>query len=199
MKNKFVMTPAQNRQFVRARLDDYLFASMVLARYDVDEETCKDPEKMPEGEEKTALLNFQRAYDYLLNGYEEEADYEVLMKLHDILMDGLMDEQVNTLSEEQIAELNAMIDQPAKANTEIAIDVMIHVLDKRLFKDGDVRAALMFADKIMMDKGNGFITVSPALCKEFRTLLKQYNETKEGAAFKEWIYTNCVKGKKYYD
>ncbi len=199
MKNKFVMTPAQNRQFVRARLVEYVYASMFLARYDVDKDACLDPEAMAEGEEKTALLNFMRAYDYLLNGYEEEADYEVLMKLHDILMDGLMDEQVNTLSEEQITELNEMIDQPAKANTEIAIDVMIHVLDKRLFRDGDVRAALMFADKIMMDKGNGFITVSPSACGEFRTLLKQYNETKEGKEFKEWIYQNCVRGKKYYD
>ncbi len=200
MKNKFVMTPAQNRNFVRARLDDFLYAGMLLARYDVTKEAVCDPSLLYEGsEEKTALLNFRDAYDYILENYDREADYDQLIELHSILMRGLMDTYSNQLDEEQIRELNEMIDQPAKANTEIALDVLLHILGKRLFTDGDVRVALMFANKIMVDKGNGFIVVIPEKKKEFREKLKEFNETHDPLPFKEWLYANCLRGKMNYD
>ena len=75
---------------------------------------------------------------------------------------------------------------------------MIHILDKRLFVDGDVRAAMMFANKIMVDNGNGFITVSPENAHTFREKLKAYNDTKEAEPFKDWLYKYCIKGKKVY-
>ena len=198
MKNKFVMTPAQNRKFVRSRLDDFLYAGMLLARYDVTKDAVKDPSLLYEGtEEKTALLNFKDAYDYILENYDREADYDQLIDLHSILMRNLMDTYMNHLNEEQIRELNEMIDQPAKANTEIALDVLLHILKKRLFTDGDVRVALMFANKIMVDKGNGFITVIPEKRKEFREKLKEFNETGDPLPFKDWLYANCLRGKIY--
>ena len=104
---------------------------------------------------------------------------------------GIKDE----LSEEQISELNKMINQPTKANLEVAIDVMLYILDKRLFTDGDVRAALMFSNKFMIDNGCGIITV-PASKKElFRTKLHEYKDSND-FGIKDWIYMYCVKGPK---
>ncbi|MBQ9036482.1 MAG: hypothetical protein IJ115_03370 [Erysipelotrichaceae bacterium] len=198
MKNKFVMTPRQTINFVQKNLSDFVFNSMILARYDVTREFCENHENNSDAtEEEIALANFIEAYNYLLES-KEEASYSVLIELHTILMKGLLDGFQNHLTDEQIEELNVMINQPAKANTEIALDVMIHILDKRLFVDGDVRVALMFANKIMVDNGNGFITVTPDNCPTFREKLKEYNETHEGNSFKDWLFKYCIKGKKVY-
>lgn len=198
MKNKFMMTPGQSLEFVRKNLSDFVFSSMILARYDVTREFCVNRENISdETEEEIALANFYEAYDYLLES-RQEACYSVLIELHTILMKGLLDGFHNQLTEEQITELNAMINQPAKANTEIALDVMLHILDKRLFVDGDVRVALMFANKIMVDNGNGFITISPDNCETFRQKLKEYNENHEAEGFKDWLFKYCIKGKKVY-
>lgn len=199
MKNKFMMTPRQSLNFVKANLNTFLYNSMILARYDVSKEMCENITNIPdETEEEIALANFVEAYNYLLESTDIEASYSVLIELHTILMKGLLDGYHNMLTEDQIDELNAMINQPAKANTEIALDVMIHILDKRLFVDGDVRAAMMFANKIMVDNGNGFITVSPENAHTFREKLKVYNDTKEAEPFKDWLYKYCIKGKKVY-
>ena len=99
------------------------------------------------------------------------------------------------LSEIQIEELNQMINQPARANLEIAIDVMLYILDKRLFVDGDVRAALLFANKFMIDNGCGILTVSENNKDLFREKLKEYKENKD-TDIKNWVYMYCVKGPK---
>ncbi|MBR0474048.1 MAG: hypothetical protein IJJ19_03525 [Erysipelotrichaceae bacterium] len=198
MKNKFMMTPRQTLNFVQKNLSDFVFNSMILARYDVTREFCENHGNISDATvEEIALANFIEAYNYLLES-KEEASYSVLIELHTILMKGLLDGFQNHLTDEQIEELNAMINQPAKANTEIALDVMVHILDKRLFVDGDVRVALMFANKIMVDNGNGFITVTPENCPTFREKLKEYNETHEAYSFKDWLFKYCIKGKKVY-
>lgn len=198
MKNKYVMTVSQNKTLIENRRYDYIYNNMILARYDVTEEQVRNPSLLKEGsEEAIALRNFHAAYDYLLANTHEDADYGVLLKLHEILMNGLMEDIKHSLSEEQIMELYEMINQPTKANTEIAIDVMIHILKKRLFADGDVRVALMFANKIMLDNGCGFITVKPYETGTFRELLKKSNEEDQSPEFKEWIYKYCVKGRRF--
>ena len=99
------------------------------------------------------------------------------------------------LSQKQIDELNKMINQPTKANLEVAIDVMLYILDKRLFVDGDVRAALMFANKFMVDNGCGIITVPESKKKLFREKLQEYKDFNDNN-LKDWIYMYCVKGPK---
>ena len=118
-----------------------------------------------------------------------------MLQLHDILMDGLNLDIRGVLSDEQVEQLHAMINQPAKANVEIAIDVMLYILDKRLFADGDVRVAIMFANKIMVDNGCGIITVDKSRRDTFRQLYRQYQDERTDD-FKNWIYKYCIKGPK---
>ena len=196
MRNKYVMTVNRNIRFVRKKLRDFVRNSMILARYEVSDELLSNLASVTgDTEEEIALRNFVAGYNYLLQNTDKEADYDVLIELHTILMKDLMDTFNNHLNEEQITELNLMINQPAKANTEIAIDVMLHILDERLFTDGDVRVALMFANKIMIDNGCGFITVPETQAPKFRQLLKEYHDGDDGK-FKEWIFRYCVRGEK---
>ena len=198
MKNKYVLTKKQNVAFVRENLPEFLYNSMILARYNVTREQVDHPELLPEGsEERIALDNFKETYEYLLCDNGEEPSYPVLLMLHRILMRGLMDTINNELTDEQIAILEDLINKPAKANTEIAIDVMLHILDKRLFADGDVRAAVMFSNMIMVNNGCGFITVKPDYAQTFRKLLKEFHEEDGEKEFKNWIFRCCIRGKRY--
>ena len=184
MINKYTLSRTQNVRYVRENLETLIENSLALSRYVQD-----DPER------ETAERNFRKAYDFILEREDVENDYRCLLSLHEILMDGLNEGIVTDLSEQQIEELHQMINQPAKANTEICIDVMLYILDKRLFSDGDVRAALMFADKLMIDTGCGFITVAVANKDVFREKLKEYKNNKD-YDIKDWIYKYCIKGPK---
>lgn len=184
MINKYVLSRNQNLNYVKSNLDDFIEHNLVLSRYSDD-----DPLK------QVAYNNFKQAYDFILNNPDVENDYRCLLKLHEILMKDLDDGIKSQLTQEQIQELNEMINQPTKANTEVAIDVMLYILEKRLFTDGDVRAALLFSNKIMIDNGCGFITITPTYKDTFREKLTEYKNNND-YDIKDWIYKYCIKGPK---
>lgn len=184
MINKYTLSRSQNVRYVKDNLEDLIENNLILSRYEND-----DPERM------IAYENFKRAYDFILNSPEVENDYKCLLTLHDMLMEGLDDGIKSELTEEQISQLNMMINQPAKANLEVAIDVMLFILEKRLFSDGDVRAALLFANKLMVDNGCGIITITPSSKDTFREKLSEYKNNRD-YDIKDWIYKYCIKGPK---
>ena len=183
MKNKYVISRTKNVNYVKENLQTFIDNSLALSRYEND--PLKD----------IALNNFKLAYEFILNNPEINNDYKCLLKLHDILMEGLDNGVKSELSQTQIDELELMINQPTKANTEVAIDVLLYILDKRLFTDGDVRSALMFSNKIMIDNGCGFITISNSNADTFREKLKEYKNNND-FELKDWIYMYCIKGPK---
>lgn len=184
MINKYTLSRIQNVKYVKDNLADLVENNLYLSRYEEN-----DPDRV------IAYDNFLKAYGFILESPEVENDYKCLLLLHDMLMEGLDDGIKSELNEEQITQLNEMINQPTKANLEVAIDVMLFILDKRLFSDGDVRAALLFANKIMVDNGCGIITITPANRDTFRAKLKEYKSNHD-YDIKDWIYKYCIKGPK---
>ena len=184
MINKFTLSRVQEIRFVKEHLDEFIANNISLSRYE-DDDPLKD----------IAERNFYATYDYILSHPEVENDYKCLLDLHTMLMKDLDDGIKSELNERQIAELSEMINQPTKANLEVAIDVMLYILDKRLFVDGDVRAALMFSNKFMVDNGCGIITVAASKRQLFREKLKEYKDSND-YDIKDWIYMYCVKGPK---
>ena len=184
MINKFTLSRAQNVKYVKEQLETLISNNLALSRY-ADDDPLKD----------VAERNFREAYDFILNSPDVENDYKCLLHLHKVLMKDLNSDVKSELNETQIEELNQMINQPTRANLEIAIDVLLYILDKRLFADGDVRAALLFANKFMIDNGCGILTVTKDKKDLFREKLKEYKENKD-TDLKNWIYMYCVKGPK---
>ena len=194
MKNKFVMSRARNAAYVQKNMDLLLFNAMKLARYDVTQEECV--QGIQDEEAALAYSNFKRTFEYLQLDKDAEIDYHYLLDLHTLLMEGLQEGFTNNMTDEQIEELSRIINQPAKANTEIAIDAMLYILDKRLFEDGDIRVALMFANKIMLENGCGVITVPPMYDDDFREHLQKLNVTKDSEPFKNWVFKCCLRGER---
>ena len=60
-----------------------------------------------------------------------------------------------------------MLNQPEKTKTEIAIEIMLSVMRRQMFIDGNKRVAMLFANKIMIDNGCGIISISQENQSEF--------------------------------
>lgn len=200
MKNKFVLNRDIVARLIKSKLVNYIYHNIALARYEASREDIEAI--LHDGRNKTeveiAVQNFYAAWSDLLDTKGIPADYDYLIKLHKILMFGLNDSCKDQLSEEQIIELNTMINQPTKCNTEVALDVMMFILDRRLFSDGDVRTAMMFANKIMLEGGNGVIIINSYNRDTFRKKLKEYHNNHD-SGLKNWLYQNCIQGVKTDD
>ncbi len=203
MNNKYVMGRPRTVKFVKKNLTKYIYRNMMLARYDTTRDEVEDILlncQNPESEIEIAVLNFKEAWDEIINNRDDEVNKDFLLKLHHILMKNLNENVETELTPIQEEEVHIMIDQPTKSNTETAIDVMEYILDKRLFSDGDVRVAIMFANKLMIDGGNGVITIRENLTDEFRVKLKAMHEEDGFKQFKNWIFKTSIEGIKdgYY-
>lgn len=196
MNNKYTMPRKQNVAYAQKNEDLFLYNCMKLARYNVTKEDCQSFKTCDvyDTEEKIAYRNFATAFAYLIRTVKDETNYQYLLDLHTLLMQDLMGDVRNDLTDTQIEELNSIINQMTKSKTEVAIDSMLYILEKKLFVDGDVRVALMFANKIMMQHGNGIITIAPEHDDIFRSFLKKGNADQEN--FKKWVFQYAIKGVK---
>ncbi len=180
MRNKYVMGRGKNIKFAKEKLQVLVSNCMSLAEDTSD----------------LAMENFENAWQFVFDSEDEDADYGYLCQLHEVLMKGMDAEMVNFLTESQAKELSDIVNKPAKANTEIAIDAMIYILGKHLFKDGNIRTAFLFANKIMIDNGCGIITIIKDKDEDFRRMLVEYYKGSDPEELKQWIYKYGIIGVK---
>lgn len=50
-------------------------------------------------------------------------------------------------------ELESLLNQSEKTKTEIAIEIMLWLMRRQMFIDGNKRVAMLFANKIMIENG----------------------------------------------
>ena len=78
--------------------------------------------------------------------------------------------------ETQVKEdLNILLSK--EPSYEIAIELLLYVMKKQLFLDGNKRVAMLFANKIMIDNGCGIITIAQENQPTFYEKLIKFYET----------------------
>ena len=143
-----------------------------------------------------------------------EYDYKALCQIHKLTCDKLVLDQnlgkVRTTPvsiggtswkppfpiESQIKEELESLLHPSlpKTKTEIAIEIMLWIMRRQMFIDGNKRVAMLFANKIMIDNGCGIITIAQALQPTFYEKLISFYESGNNSELKQWIYENCIDG-----
>lgn len=91
-------------------------------------------------------------------------------------------------------ELEILLNQPLKTKTEIAIEIMLSIMKRQMFIDGNKRVAMLFANKIMIDHGCGVITIAQDDQEMFYEKLIQYYESGDMSDLKVWIHHYCIDG-----
>ena len=140
--------------------------------------------------------------DTVPNSTEEDVDMAVqaaivaqkawaAMPLHER---GRILEKFVDLVERDKEELAELLNQEDKTKTEIAIEVMLWIMRRQMFIDGNKRVGMLFANKIMIDNGCGIITIAQADQPTFFEKLIKFYETGDNTDLKQWIYETSIDG-----
>ena len=159
-------------------------------------------------EEITAINNLKKAWQFILNDIDLELNLAYICKINGIVGEGIFYNsgmirstpvkiggttwQPTIPFESQIKEELDKVS--GESNTERAINMMLYLMRKQIFLDGNKRTAMLIANKIMIENGCGIISIPIDKQPEFYKLLIKYYETSNKEEIKEYIYNYCIDG-----
>lgn len=218
MKNKFNLTREQNVFVAKRNIVDYIWKSANLEGIGV---TYPETQVIYDGgvvngltvDKIITINNLKYSWQFILENESIEYDFKALCHLHKLTCDKLiLDRNLGRLRttpvsiggtswkpqfpvESQIKEeLEQLLNQPEKSKTEIAIEVMLWIMRRQMFIDGNKRVAMLFANKIMIDNGCGIITIAQENQQTFFEKLINYYESGDNTDLKQWVYETSIDG-----
>ena len=218
MNNKFNLTREQNVFIAKRNIVDYIWKSANLEGIGV---TYPETQAIYDGgivngltvDNIIAICNLKNAWQFILENKDINYNFNVLCHIHKLVADRLVLEQdlgkirttpVNIggtkwqpqfpIESQIIEELNSLLNQEDKSKTEIAIEVMLYIMRRQMFIDGNKSVAMLFANRIMIDNGCGIISIAQEYQPTFYEKLIKYYETNDMNDLKKWIYDHCIDG-----
>ncbi|WP_380029300.1 hypothetical protein [Effusibacillus consociatus] len=79
-------------------------------------------------------------------------------------------------------------------NTERAITAFLWGARRQMFWDGNKRTSLLLANKLLLEKGNGMLTITEKNMEKFNELLTAYDNTNDMRAIKVFLYEHAIDG-----
>lgn len=215
MEPKYTMTREESIFAAKRNIIDYIWKSAKLEGLGV---TYPDTEAIFNGmrapnvkvEEIVAVNNLKHAWQFLLDNLDVPLDYPYVCHLNKIVGgDNLVinagfirrvpvsiggtswkpDMPIESQIKEEIAEVNT-IEEP----TERAITMMLYLMRKQMFLDGNKRTSMLAGNQIMIANGCGVISVPIELQPEFTKLLVEFYESGDMETLKQFVYDNCIDG-----
>ena len=218
MENKFNLTREQNVFVAKRNIVDYIWKSANLEGIGV---TYPETQAIYDGgvvngltvDKIIAINNLKYAWQFILENSKLEDNFHILCHIHKLTCEKLVLEQnlgklrttpVNKggtswqpdfpFESDIKDELIQILEQPEKTKTEIALEVMLYIMRKQMFIDGNKRVAMLFANKIMIDNGCGIISISQENQPTFFTKLIKFYETGDNTDLKNWLYETSIDG-----
>lgn len=218
MEDKYHLTREQNVFIAKRNIVDYIWKSANLEGIGV---TYPETQAIYDGgvvngltvENVISINNLKYAWQFILEEPGIKDNFHVLCYIHKLVADKLVLEQhlgkLHTTPgqiggtkwqptfpfETQIKEeMEEILSQTEKTTTEIAIEIMLYIMRKQMFIDGNKRVAMLFANKIMIDHGCGIISIAQENQATFYEKLIKYYETGNWDELKQWIYDYCIDG-----
>ncbi|MCD8327579.1 MAG: Fic family protein [Ruminococcus sp.] len=151
------------------------------------------------------------AWKYVIDNIDEELTLGFIEEVHILVAKGeLAHNELGTLRTDNVMisgtswrpELPDMTKlfnefteiQEIDNTTDRALTTLLWIMKKQMFKDGNKRVATMICNKILIENGNGIMSVPVELDGMFKTLLVKYYETDDMTEIKQWVYDNCLDG-----
>lgn len=154
------------------------------------------------------VVNLKHAWEFILSEgvISYPTNYAVLCQINEIVEEGFSYTAGRIRSvpvsiggssyipplpyEPQIKEdLSMMLSEEESYN--VAIELLLYVMKKQLFLDGNKRTAVIFANHYLVSKGMGLIVIPVELVPEFKMHLINYYENKN-LDIKEFLYNKCL-------
>lgn len=216
MENKYNYTTEENVFIAKRNIVDYIWKSANLEGISV---TFPETEAIYNGfgvqsvkvRDIVAINNLKTAWRFVLSniGYPIGFDFiteinRIVGRDHLIIRAGRIRNSAvriggtgwtpePTLEEDRVkAEVEEIIRKGTA--TDRAFHLMLYIMRKQLFMDGNKRTAMLAANKILISEGAGIISVPIEDQVRFRELLISYYETGAMEDIKQFLYDRCIDG-----
>lgn len=215
MEPKYHMTVEQNIFVAKRNLVDYIWKSAHLEGLAV---TYPDTEAIFNGlsvagvavDEIIAVNNLKRAWQFVLDHVSYPVDYPFVCQINRLVGgDNLVYEagfirkvpvsiggtswKPDIPIESQIKEdLLAIREIPE--DTDRALTIMLYIMRKQMFLDGNKRTAMLAGNAEMISSGCGIISIPIEKQPAFTSLLVKYYESGDMAEIKDYLYESCIDG-----
>lgn len=215
MESKFHMSIEENIFVAKRNIIDYIWKSARLEGLGV---TYPDTEAIFNGmrapnvkvSEIVAVNNLKHAWQFVLDNVEYPADYSFICQVNRLVGgDNLVynagflrqvpvsiggtswkpEMPIEAKIKEELAEI-----QQIQNATEQAITLMLYLMRRQMFLDGNKRTAMLAANKVMIAGGCGIISVPIEYQPAFMEMLVKFYETNEQEAIANFVYDRCIDG-----
>ncbi len=204
----------KNIDFAKRHLVDTIYKQAILEGITT---TFADTENIINGgkvnnltsEDVLKVINLKHAWEFILNKNVllTNTDFNILCEINKLVEEGLYytagklrDVPVSIGGtkwkpalpiESAIKEdLNKILNS-SKSIVDIAIDLLLYVMKKQVFIDGNKRTAVIFSNHYLISKGKGIIVIPEDLTEEFKKILISYYEGKNISEAKKFLKEKC--------
>ena len=218
IKSKYNMTQKENIFLAKRNIVDYIWKSANLEGIGV---TYPDTQAIYNGmavsgytiEDTNAINDLKHAWEFLIQHINEEISLTFIKKIHmllgkyTIINAGMLRREEVRIGgtewipempdEEKVSREIFKISNSQISSLEKALEITLYLMRLQLFYDGNKRIAMLIGNKIMIENGQGIISVAQKDIKEFYKLLVSYYETNDKTEIKQFLYDNCIDGMKF--
>jgi len=204
----------QNIDFAKRHLVDTIYKQAVLEGVAT---TFADTESIIEGgkvnnmtsEDIMKIVNLKHAWEFILNKNVilSNSNFTLLCEINKIVEEGFYYSAGKVRSvpvtiggtawkpdlpiESIIKEDLEKIYNDGIGDIDKAIELLLYIMKKQVFIDGNKRTAVIFSNHYLIAKGNGIIAIPAELTDEFKDLLITYYEGKYHKKIKKFIKEKC--------
>lgn len=205
---------ARNIDFVKKHLVDTIYKQAILegiATTLSDTETIVENGKINNmsSEDILKVVNLKHAWEFILNKnvIMSKTDYNILCTINKLVEEGFYystgvlrttpvkiggtswtpDLPIESVIKE---ELSTIMESPTD-DVNKAIDILLYVVRKQMFIDGNKRTSVIYANHYLIGKGKGLIVIPAEKVDEYKTLLIKFYETNDKQMIKKFIIENC--------
>ena len=157
-----------------------------------------------------AVNNLKHAWQFVLDSLDYPVDYPFICQINRLVGgDNLVyhagfirnvpvtiggtswkpEMPIESQIKEDLLEIRA-IPEP----TDRALTLMLYIMRKQMFLDGNKRTAMLAGNAEMISSGCGIISVPIEKQRDFTMLLINYYESGDMAKIKDFLYEGCIDG-----
>lgn len=203
-----------NIDFAKRHLVDTIYKQAILEGVAT---TFADTESIIEGgkinnmtsEDVLKIVNLKHAWEFILNKNVilSDTNFSLLCEINKFVQEGFYYSagKIRTVPvsiggtkwtpelpiESIIKEKLEDIFNKKISDIDKAIEILLYIMKKQIFIDGNKRTSIIFANHYLISKGKGIIVIPAELTDEYKDLLINYYEGKDKTKIKQFLKEKC--------
>lgn len=203
-----------NIDFAKRHLVDTIYKQAILEGVAT---TFADTESIIEGgkinnmtsEDVLKIVNLKHAWEFILNKNVilSDTNFSLLCEINKFVQEGFYysagkirtvpvsiggtkwtpEFPIESIIKEELDDIfNKKI-----SDIDKAIEILLYIMKKQIFIDGNKRTSIIFTNHFLISKGKGIIVIPAELTEEYKDLLINYYEGKDKTKIKKFLKEKC--------